>query len=706
MTGPSEESRTAAPAEARVVALCVFTLLLVSAGRFLTAAPVAWDFGDRLLRALRGLAWLAVLATAAHGYGSGLAHLTGGSDPGRAPELRLGSTQALGLATLGLLGMGLGYAGWFRAPALTAILALGGVLAWRSRDQARTLAAALAACLDRSWWWLPALPGLAIAGVLALAPPLYGDEILYQVAIPTRLAGTGTLPLWGDDKALQFPLMVQCLSGYGLVLGVEEAPRLHQLWMGLLALCLLHGAGRRLGAPGALAPVLLLLHPIAVVAIGTAHVTAAKVCFQLLVVELLVELVESSGQGGEGSQARPDLLAAGLGLALGCFVWVKHVALATVAALGLLWAADAPPGRRRLGVALGVAGLVALPFFVKNWLVTGDPIFPYGWPWFQGRDWDSFLQAAELDMQRRMVHATPGDALAYAFSLVTDRDRSSILGQGLGRTFAPLLLTLVVVPAAFRSRFRFVFPLALSALYALLWCLGTGPLDTRALLPAVALALPASALGLSRLVQASGSLPATILTGTVVAIGVLELPVQPLFHAFPYLTGERSRESYWTVGWPDQYPLWRELDARIPPGARVLCMFSRQDYLLAPQRLFVRFDIVSSHDVGGSFVVGTLAMHGSAREAGRKRGSVLVDGAVAMPLFRDPGAARAALVERRIEWVLMKEDREDALYRSSILPMVEDMLEPMGKVGPVLVMRVRSPAGGADRRNGEKSPGP
>jgi hypothetical protein len=92
---------------------------------------------------------------------------------------------------------------------------------------------------------------------------------------------------------------------------------------------------------------------------------------------------------------RPSLgPAAWAGVCLGLAAAVKMQALAYLAGLGLAGAYLA--GRQRkaepkrcgqLAALLGLALLVASPWYLKSWIVTGNPVYPFAYGLFDGKQW-------------------------------------------------------------------------------------------------------------------------------------------------------------------------------------------------------------------------------------------------------------------------------------------------------------------------------
>lgn len=101
----------------------------------------------------------------------------------------------------------------------------------------------------------------------------------------------------------------------------------------------------------------------------------AEALATLLAVLVTVLLLRLHARPGSGTRA-----AVGLGLAAGAALLAKQPALLLPVLLALLTAIHLARGARRearaMAVALGVALLVALPFFARNQILFGSPLYP------------------------------------------------------------------------------------------------------------------------------------------------------------------------------------------------------------------------------------------------------------------------------------------------------------------------------------------
>ena len=316
-----------------------------------------------------------------------------------APGERLLAGLAVGLGLAGMAGLGLAAAGQLRATPIAllgaaALLAGGGALARAGR-------ALDARALGRVW---PLV--LVCALVLAtevptmLAPPVGGDQTKYQLVYPRLYALAGGLvptpwSFWGQMQFL--PNFVFAL---GFAASGDTLARLLNGAMGVAAaLALATLVGRHL-APraGAIAGALFFTLPITWSLMTHAGVDLAVVLYTALGTAAFLAW---AAEGRAGDLRRAALMA---GLAGGSKLMGLLVpALLGAALLGVLaWRAE--PGRRlvRAGLAFGLVVLVAAsPWYVRNAVETGNPIYPFAYSVFGGRYWSSAASEYLADYYRQ-----------------------------------------------------------------------------------------------------------------------------------------------------------------------------------------------------------------------------------------------------------------------------------------------------------------
>lgn len=280
----------------------------------------------------------------------------------------------LGLAALGLLLFGVGLDGLFRAPVLWTVLLAAAVAAWRFRVPA-TLRSALAG-LPRPPLWAAGALAVLLAQVAPywFCPETDQDAFVFHLALPQRYLSLGRIvadPLTARVSAF-LPQPADLPNVFALLVGESALAR----W---LAVCSLFAAcgfvfgfvRRRAGAGAAWGAVILCLGGQALAA------TAVKSKNDLAALAGLV-----GGFAVALDRAGPSTAAAAL---IGAGLAVKPVG----AAVALVWCAVFRRG-------LGAVALPVMPWLVRDWLITADPVFPLGSPWpFHGLFWDAGSRRVE-----------------------------------------------------------------------------------------------------------------------------------------------------------------------------------------------------------------------------------------------------------------------------------------------------------------------
>jgi hypothetical protein len=354
-----------------------------------------------LLSHLPAFCWLAVMAAGAWGQGRLLLRWlsTREAREERAPDLSLVLSLGLGLGALSLEAFALGALGLFTPRALAGLLLIAAAIAAALPAALRRGAAPFAAPLPA-----PAaqarLP-LAAAGVAALlllpfvlVPNRAFDALTYHLEVPARFLEAGRLVHLPENLYASAPLLSEML--YGVALGVGGGG---EAWAGtdlagltsylffLLTLALVWSWGRRAVGEGgaAWAVALLAAAPVCMMEVPACGSDWAVTFFTLATVFLLAGGGRTAPLAGEGdgfarsARARDALLPGVLaGLAAGC----KHPALGLAILTPLLaLAVLGLAGKRRFslpfaGLFLAAALATAFPWYLKNWLFTGDPLYP------------------------------------------------------------------------------------------------------------------------------------------------------------------------------------------------------------------------------------------------------------------------------------------------------------------------------------------
>jgi 4-amino-4-deoxy-L-arabinose transferase-like glycosyltransferase len=514
-----------------------------------------------------------------------------------APPERPVWAAAVGLGVVSLVGLGLGAVGLLQ-PWLLWLLSVAG-LAVTGRRLGRALWAAWA---DLTWRprarfeiLLAGYCGtmLALALAWALTPPTAWDGLVYHLTGPKLYLATGRISHPLDLPYLGFPQLVEMLFAWGMGLAGERAAAPIHWFYGLLAALSLVTAGRRWlgGAAGWLAAAVLLSAPSIVLLAGWPYVDLALLLYVTLAFLALARFCE------KGSQAHQWLVLSGV--FAGMAISTKYTAIAVVPALGLALSINQISKAESLFCNLqsaictyllwcGVVLALWLPWLLRNFLLTGNPMYPF---FFGGIYWDNW---------RAWWYDRPGTGLAYTapWKLLTAPWDATVWGvegaAGYSATVGPLFLALLPLlalvwrrlPPARRRWLRAALAFC-GVLYGFwLWGVARSALllQTRLLFPAfglLALVVGAAVEGLRALWRRPTDLGwlaravvVWVLALTLVATFLSTAEGRPL----GVLLGFESREEFLTrrLGW--YLAAVEHINQELPPDAIVLFLWEPRSY--------------------------------------------------------------------------------------------------------------------------------
>ena len=451
-------------------------------------------------------------------------------------------------------------------------------------------------------WISCAALAILCAGVAALAPESQYDALWYHLTYPQRYLAAGYLVDVPADFVSLYPMTTELWFGYGLALGGSTAAILLHLGFLLLSTIITYEFVRRF-APSAspwLAVALLVTIPTVIWLGSTANIDLAVMLFVTLALDALFRYVDS------GRRQWLLLAALNLGLALAS----KHLALFALAILcpGLLVAL----WRRGAGwrasftaaLALGTLSLlVALPWYLRSYLATGNPVFETMYAVF-GAPADRWNAQADRGLRLFLDHfgrpRTIGNLLTLPWHM-------TIHAASYSGTLGPLFLVLLPMLALRRVRGTMPWLIAFVGLWILLWSSPLSSFQMRHLMPiAPALAVLAAAAfgraaGLARLV--AGRRTSALLAGGLAMLLVLNLPpftflhevdrvnwdgwLSSVLYALPWgvVVGGESADSYLTRE-IRSYAAWQFADAKLPPDARVLSWSGGEQFYTQTDRIW------------------------------------------------------------------------------------------------------------------------
>ncbi len=304
----------------------------------------------------------------------------------------LGLSLATGLALWGSLHFVLGLFGWISGWSLgILLLVLGGWGLWQHRNQ----------LLDfRSpWAWL-ALPPL----ILCLYPSVAFDATLYHLPYAEAFYQGGDLPFMGELRYPVFPQLGELLFLPGWSWLGAGAARLSQALAFLATAIILFEGIREKSDPadGKLAAALWLGTPLALWLGSVAYVDATLTLFVCAGFAVL----------GRPTLPRRSLLA---GILFGAAAGVKYLGLFFGGVAGIWFLVESWRRRSiRPTVTYSVVGAaVAGPWYLRNFWLTGNPLFPFYPKLFGENPWVVNYGSSSLGESGASLGSSLGEALVF-----------------------------------------------------------------------------------------------------------------------------------------------------------------------------------------------------------------------------------------------------------------------------------------------------
>jgi hypothetical protein len=493
-------------------------------------------------------------------------------------RLRLGDPLAVAATALavgaGITALLLTVAGAFgvlRPPLVLAIqLGWTGIGAAGAGELARRLAGArrVRAARPRRWLALALAAVVAVVGGAALlatlAPPTSIDATVYHLRVAREFLRAGRLVLLPDDARTFQPLYVQMLFAAGMSLGGDVLSALVHWLLGAGAVVAAAAWARRLGSRWPwVAAALFAATPLVVWESASSFIDLGLALFTA------VGLYWAT----RPDDGRPALLLATLmaGLAAGS-KFTGCGALALVG-LGAAWSVRRRPRRALARLALvSLGGLaVASPWYARNALATGNPIYPLG---------NRLLGIPESVSKLSVWHyghgSDPLHLLTSPFDLLWRGDAFDS-GWSIGPAFLALL------PPALLARNRSALAAPMAALIGLYWIFWfySSP-QVRLLLPVLPVAAGLAAVGLEAALAsgwlARGAGLATLLVSLAVGLGTAIISAKGSANV---VAGRETRQAFLgRMSW--DYPAFEQVNRRLGRDARLAVLGISHVYYLDP----------------------------------------------------------------------------------------------------------------------------
>ena len=421
-------------------------------------------------------------------------------------------------ARFGLHGLlGLGFLGWITLPLgllpsglrwgvyPIGLLALAG-LGLLARDRPRGTLPKGPAALGLLALAIAGL--IALVGVLAPSDAYDWDSLAYHLAVPKLWLAAGRIEYVSYIHHSNFPFLVDNLYVWGELWGGEAGAKAFSWAYAAYGAFAIFGLARARygGAAGWWSSVAFATVPMVLWEAGTAYVDVSHALFGGLGIWIAAGMAEGvsllpsppdplskTSHLERGSWVLPALL-------LGGAVGSKYTALQTLPiliAVSLVFRARPSALLKMAAVALAIGA----PWYVRNVVDTGNPVYPFFYSRLGGRNWDAFQERIYKDQQQTFGAGRPmaepytsgplepsrigSSVLGTAYSPGRYSDPGPTAGQGfpfvsLGAIPVAALLAWLVSGRARRSEgvalavalvsFGAWFVLSQQARYAFVWC--------------------------------------------------------------------------------------------------------------------------------------------------------------------------------------------------------------------------------------------
>lgn len=414
------------------------------------------------------------------------------------------------------------------------------------------------------------LSGAAILGVLVhtLAPLTANDPIVYHMTIASSYAGGGEFGAAPDLVYSHMPHSAELLYACTFLFGGEGSARLFHLLLFVLNIAVVARLARRFRPEGGAAGVVILFATLPLV-LDCRTVGNVDLVLSLFFALSLLHILDYRSAGKTG-----DLLAAAL--FAGGMLTVKFSAYAAypipVAALLIpLAGMKKRPGPRPLLLFLLISHILLLPWMVKAWMQTGNPIFPLFPSLLGGTGWNGALAARLIEWQRAIgMGRDPLASILLPWNAVFH-------GQPTYRFFDGILSPALILWAPWAivrggSGARRFLLIALAGVC--IW--GFGSQQLRFLLPVVILAVAIIGAFWSTEKNFRGVLQGLFFVGLA---GALLTPflLETSRDTLPVVLGLEERETYLQRK-VQSYEAFRALSEYVPPGEKVLLVWENRVY--------------------------------------------------------------------------------------------------------------------------------
>lgn len=251
------------------------------------------------------------------------------------------------------------------------------------------------------------LPWIIIVFLTVLSPPVDWDGLAYHLAVPKLYISAHKIYWVQFIHHSNFPFLMEMLYTIPLILGMVDACKLFHFAFALLILVFIYCRLRKHSRVGSILALLFLTQM--VLFSWESTIAYNDLAFSLYVLIAFLAFLQGK-----------NLLA---GLAMGFALGTKHLALSFLItilfllpfyneqklSLGINWRGL----YRKILPFLIPALLLALPWYLKSYIYTGNPVYPFLYNIFGGRLWSA--EAASAYREAQLSMGTGRDFISFIF---------------------------------------------------------------------------------------------------------------------------------------------------------------------------------------------------------------------------------------------------------------------------------------------------
>jgi 4-amino-4-deoxy-L-arabinose transferase-like glycosyltransferase len=259
-----------------------------------------------------------------------------------------------------------------------------------------------------TWAWLLFICLFIILNLsITLTPPLSKDALIYHLVGPSIFIEHHGIGFVSGNFYTNFPFTTEMLFTLGMLLQGAILPKLIHFSFGILTLVGIFQwtASRSSVSTGLLAGAVYYTLPLVAKLSGWAYIDLSLAFYVLLMIIALLDWNESHHKG----------LLALAGIFAGLTMGIKYsgIFMVLIITLGAVLFLRVRNSQRdsRIGHAamkvLIISAVVASPWYLKNWILTGNPTYPFLYSIFGGREWSQEM-ARTYAMFLSFVGSGPG----------------------------------------------------------------------------------------------------------------------------------------------------------------------------------------------------------------------------------------------------------------------------------------------------------